>query len=306
MVIAIVACKLRNTRLVIDWHNFGYSILAIKLGYAHPLVRLLKAIELSLCHYTDAHFCVTHAMTRVLRQKVNIKNPILVLHDRPAAHLQPMGESESCEFLASLPETTDFAQSLRNGSTRLLVSSTSWTPDEDFSLLLDALCQYSNASKHKSTLPHLLVIITGKGPQKEAYLQSIAALHAAGHLDAATIRTAWLSLPNYARLLAAASLGVCLHTSSSGVDLPMKVIDMFGVGLPVVGWSAYEAWPELVSEGFDGVGFHSTGELAGHLIRLFDGDGEELRKLRKGAMVQSERRWDAQWGDVAAKIFGLG
>lgn len=33
-------CLLRNCSLVVDWHNYSYSILALALGARHPLVRM--------------------------------------------------------------------------------------------------------------------------------------------------------------------------------------------------------------------------------------------------------------------------
>lgn len=119
------------------------------------------------------------------------------------------------------------------------------------------------------------------------------------------IRTAWLTTEDYATLLAAADLGVSLHTSSSGVDLPMKVVDMFGAGLPVVGWGEFEAWPELVQEDVNGKGFNSSKQLTEKLIDLFGSKESNLATLKEGALKESENRWDDEWDRVGGKLFRL-
>ena len=243
-------------------------------------------------------------MADVLRDgnfsNIKAQTPILPLHDRPISYFQPIPDEKARrEVLSSLTK--------EDNNTQVLVSSTSWTPDEDFSLLIDALCKYSAATTCKinnKKLPQILAIITGKGPQKEKYMQEIARLEKAGKLHNVSIQTTWLSFPVYARLLASASLGVSLHTSSSGVDLPMKVVDMFGAGLPVVGWNRFQSWPELVTQDVDGMGFGDSDELAAILVDLF-GHPAKLERLRLGAQRQSFRRWDDEWDPVAGRLLGL-
>ncbi|KAJ5374461.1 hypothetical protein N7517_006467 [Penicillium concentricum] len=306
LAIASIVCFLRQTRLIIDWHNFGYSILALKLGQSHPLVKMSIWYEKVFCKSATAHLCVTDAMKSVLKKDFDLQAPVLPLHDRPASHFNPILDPNArTEFLMTLPETKEFHSSLKAGSLRVLVSSTSWTADEDFSVLIGALLRYSElATTTQPHLPEVLAIITGKGPQKEMYLEQIAALEKTSKLQKVTIRTAWLSVPDYAQLLASASLGVSLHTSSSGVDLPMKVVDMFGAGLPVVGWDRFEAWPELVTEGVNGLGFGSSEELAEHLVDLF-GENGKLESLRLGAQKESSRRWDDEWNPIVGSLIGL-
>jgi beta-1,4-mannosyltransferase len=250
-------------------------------------------------------------MAKQLKKKpYNIRSPIFTLHDRPAAIFHPIQSPDvKRAFLERIPETKDHARAIMEGKTKLLVSSTSWTPDEDFNLLLSALCQCSTsstASSPKKSLPPIFAIITGKGPQKQMYLKRISSLTSSGKLNNITIRTAWLTAQDYATLLACADLGVCLHKSSSGVDLPMKVVDMFGAGLPVVGYAGYESWGELVKEGVNGRGFETSEELAQVLEELFvDTAGMMLGKLRKGAEEEGRRRWDEEWDGVAGRLLGL-
>lgn len=303
LLVAQFICFIRNTRLIVDWHNFGYSILALRLGPSHPLVRLSEWYEGYFTKGATAHFAVTNAMCRVLKEKWDIE--ALPLHDRPAGHLQPLSETGRIDFLKTRPELQGQPVNLKRRSWRLIVSSTSWTPDEDFSVLLDAIVQYVAKRKGKPSLPRLWAVITGKGPLQAYYISRINRLIAEGKLDETIIATAWLSTEDYARLLGSADLGISLHTSSSGLDLPMKVVDMFGTGLPVAGWSKFEAWPELVKEGENGRGFDSADVLCQILEEVFDGDEKPLARLREGAMREQERRWDDEWMPVAGKLLNL-
>lgn len=304
--IALVICFLRNTHLIIDWHNYGWTILAGTRGDKHPFVKISRYYEAKLGRWAPtASFTVTDAMKRQLCGKpYNIQSPIFTLHDRPAAIFQPLKSAEVRKaFLSQLSETSKYAEGIMSGTTKLLVSSTSWTPDEDFSLLLEALCTYASSEK---ALPPIVAIITGKGPQKQMYLDRITALTKASKLRNVTIMTAWLSTEDYATLLACADLGVCLHMSSSGVDLPMKVVDMFGAGLPVVGYGDYESWGELVQEGINGRGFVTSSDLADVLEELFsERNGRQLTRLREGAVKEGSRRWDEEWNGVAGRLLGL-
>ena len=310
LLICLVACFIRNTTLICDWHNTGSSILALrfKRNQKHPIVKVARWFELTLARRASGHLTVSKAMKRYLIHEARIdEKEIAVVRDRPSLTFRPLeNDGDRTRFLERCEVTKEFAKDLSKGNEwKLVVSSTSWTADEDFGLLLNALVKYSSQAMEKS-LPHLLVIITGKGPQREHHLRQISELNQTRKLDKIMIKTTFLPYEDYARLLACADLGVCLHDSSSGLDLPMKVVDMFGAGLPVAAYGGYEAFTELIDDGKNGKGFQTDDDLAQIITSLFShGGADNLQALANGARQESSVRWEQEWESFAGPMLGL-
>ncbi|CAL1686458.1 unnamed protein product [Lasius platythorax] len=255
-------CVVTNTQFIVDWHNYAYSLMALSLGNNHTLVGLAENIEKIFGRRAKNNFCVTKAMKEDLEKTWAIQAK--VLYDKPADEFHPITLTEKNEFLQKLAEKYDVSvpYSPRSG---FIVSSTSWTEDEDFSILLNALQEYENACENSELkLPNLMCVITGKGPLKDFYM-AIVNLKNWKHVE---IRTLWLEHEDYPKILASADLGVCLHTSSSGLDLPMKIVDMFGCRLPVCAYN-FNCLSELVRHNENSLVFANECELAQQLKMWF-------------------------------------
>ncbi|KAJ3119925.1 mannosyltransferase [Nowakowskiella sp. JEL0407] len=268
LVIAQIVRIIKGSKLIIDWHNFGFTIMGLSRGNETIVVKCAELYEKSFGKYSDAHLVVSNAMADFLRQRFEISGQIIVLHDRAPPHFQPLSIEEKHTFYSTFEPLQKLATkqnvlTLRDdhglvsyavNRPAFIVSSTSWTPDEDFSILLDALEQYDTRTS-KNIRPRtpddddwervrisdeegespernyakLLVYISGRGPLKEDFERRLQKRK----WNNVNIQTVWLSPEDYPKFLAAADFGISLHTSSSGLDLPMKIVDMFGCGVPV-------------------------------------------------------------------------
>lgn len=307
LAILLVFIKLfsRNSRLIIDWHNLNYTILNLKFNnLGHPLVRFLRLYEKHLGTFAWLHITVTGRMKKFLVEEFGYDaKRIEILHDRPPEQFVPLVESNisKAEILKEHP-LFEGVEDIQNY--KILVSSTSFTPDEDFTILLDALKRYDEAPNS----PPVLLIVTGKGPLKEQFLNRVTELK---FLSRVLVRTAWLSAEDYPIILSLADLGVSLHMSLSGIDLPMKIVDFFGVGVPVVTLS-FPAIGELVKDGVNGLITRRKDDSITETDEMFrllhDALCSEslLSTLKEGALKESKNRWEQNWTATLGKTFDYG
>ncbi|KAG0362776.1 hypothetical protein BC939DRAFT_425417 [Gamsiella multidivaricata] len=322
---------LKQRHLVIDWHNYGSSMVAQRLGQQSIFTKLVALYERFWGYKATIHICVSRAMARELLYKFEKRGKVITLHDRAPESFHQLNVEEihdlhselkleklvqeqtlnrtflptigSNQTLLTEKKTATGPASFRADRPILIVSSTSWTADEDFQLLLNAAKQYDDLVKLENStkaglFPKLLFVITGKGPLKQHYEEVISKMN----LENVAFITTWLSPENYPLLLGSADLGVSLHTSTSGVDLPMKVVDMFGCGLPVCAFK-YNALSELVVAKSNGLVFENANELKSQLVHLFK--GFPLAQPQTHSQLQSMRddikksfqstRWEQNW-----------
>ncbi|KAL3613720.1 hypothetical protein CASFOL_041794 [Castilleja foliolosa] len=361
LVVVKLASWFRHSAFIVDWHNFGYTLLALSLGRNSLFVPMYRWIEKRFGKMAHGSLCVTRAMQHELSHNWGIK--ATVLYDQPPEFFRPASLAEKHNINKSLYEpdglpdcvgnglagahnnnsnTTPFTTlvgsdiSLKQNRPALIVSSTSCfsidtdgvlyvtfvfrTPDEDFGILLEAALMYDRRvsvllgeddSKigdevvwdeiHKGKQFTTEEQHEGKGPEKDKYEEKIRKLR----LKRVAFRTMWLSAEDYPLLLGSADLGVCLHTSSSGLDLPMKVVDMFGCGLPVCA-ASYSCIKELVDVEKNGLLFSTSSELVYQLMMLFEGFPEKcdaLKMMRSNLMERvSAVRWATAWDNHAKPL----
>lgn len=285
------AARRHRARLVIDWHNLGYALLGLRLGPSHVVVRLAAHAERHYGGGADAHLCVSQAMRAALRARWGID--AAVLHDRPAQPFAPL--EDAAREAAARALAARHGWSGRGERPGIAIAPSAWSADDDFDLLLDALPRLDARLAQRPAAPGLLVLLTGEGPRRAA----VGARLDAWRSPRIATRAAWLAADEYPRALAAADLGLSLHRSASGLDLPMKIADMFGAGLPVCALDDGTCLGEMVRPEVDARLFHDADGLAAALLELL-GDGPNgsraLQGLRVGALqVASGTRWDDAW-----------
>ena len=300
LAVSWLAARLRGARLVIDWHNLSHTILAVRLGERHRAVRALLRSERRWAKRADAHLAVSEALAQWLRREWQITAQ--VLRDRPTE----LFAKPSLEASNELWQRLSSEHKLGSRRLPLMVCPTSWTLDEDFDLLLESLERAERAlaarlGKADTVAPHLAVLMTGRGEMRAEFERRLSRRD----LKRIAVRALWLEPRDYPTLVGMADAGLCLHQSSSGLDLPMKLADFRGCGVPACAFDYAPVLTEVLTPGHEGVTFGEPGELAAVIVALATADLAAVPKFaasRTWLAAHPAERWSETWQQTAKPV----
>jgi beta-1,4-mannosyltransferase len=292
-----LASRVRGARFVIDWHNLSHTIAAVKVGERHRAVRALARSERRWAKRADAHLTVSKALAEWLAREYKVK--VAVVYDRPGDAFTRTGAEDARALWEKIAKDAQ----LGTGRPPIVVCPTSWAPDEDFDLLLEALERAERQLTRAGdvTSPQLAVFLTGRGPLREIF----EARAARRNFKAIAVRTIWLEPDDYPKLIGMADLGLCLHQSSSGLDLPMKLADLRGAGVPAAVYDYAPVLGEAITVGHEGVTFRDPGDLANILVAVANRTSlpdSALGRSRAWIAANAPERWSAQWNAAARPV----
>ena len=296
------ALRRRGVRFVIDWHNLGYTLLQLRLGRWHPAVRLARWYERRDARMVDANLCVSRGLAAFLESRFDVTRA-QVLYDRPASVFTPIDRGERERFRQAL-----FARlGIRANTVGFIVCPTSWTEDEDFDVVIEAVMHLEErirgweAGDAGRRFPDLVILVTGDGARRAEFERRFAGLPA----RRIQLRARFLEPEDYPRVVGSGDLGLCLHRSSSGLDIPMKIADLFGAGVPVCALDYGACLAERVRHGDNGLLFSNGRQLADVIFELFEGfpsDQKALERLRTGARKLARPTWEEGWTREARPV----
>jgi beta-1,4-mannosyltransferase len=105
-------------KLVLDWHNYGFSIMALAHPASHPLVKLSKLVEDFIGSRVPLAFCVSKAMKKDLESRLGLN--ATVLYDRPPESFRPISVEERHQLFEKLEKSYPEIMTEQHGDVRIL------------------------------------------------------------------------------------------------------------------------------------------------------------------------------------------
>ena len=274
-------CQKRKIPWIIDWHNTSYHVLMQKLGGRGLAVKHLRRIEGFNGSRATAHLAVSRGFGEFLADQTGGGVLAWSFYDRPK---QPSLVTPSSSLRRPL------GTKWRSDGRAVVVSSCSWTQEDNLPMLFRALDLYRERFEEDGLRP-LRVVLTGRGPMRGRYDDRIAGFSS----GPVVVEAGWLEADKYLELLCCADLGVSVHDSASGIDLPIKIVDLFTAGVPVAAYDYGPVLTELVEPERNGRLFKSAEELGDLLVSLLDPRSGELAALKRGVKEELEDDWANHW-----------
>ena len=290
--------KFFKSQLIVDCHNFGYTLLSTKNKLIVTFYKFFEIFFLRLC--SDLVFCVSENMKKVLKNKWHFKK-ISVLYDRPnKTKFKKLSNLEKYNFLNKFTEfktskNTNIFFTKKNdkfikieNSPILLLSNSSYSIDDDFNKLLTALKLYEESKNKKN----IILIMSGSGPNKKDWSRKFLSQN----FKKIKIYFKWFTDEDYPLICGSVDFGISLHNSKSKVDLPIKILDVFACETPAIVYYYSDTIDELVKDKVNGVFFRSDKELFDILEKIVDGKINIKRRFNLG-------NWKEEWENKVGRFF---